>query len=69
MAMLGTTLMSGMMSHSDAEKMFRPWWDNIRWGKCGETSFNKLISFCENFGILWVNVMNFKRCLILAFEF
>jgi len=30
MAMLGTTLMSGMMSHSDAEKMFRPWWDNIR---------------------------------------
>ena len=31
MAMLGTTLMSGMMSHSEAEKMFRPWWDNMRY--------------------------------------
>ena len=39
MAMLGTTLMSGMMSHSDAEKMFRPWWDNIRW--VGEVWGNK----------------------------
>ena len=52
MAMLGTTLMSGMMSHSDAEKMFRPWWDNIRWEKCEDTSFNNLISLCENFGLL-----------------
>ena len=28
MAMLGSALM-GLMSHSDAEKMFRPWWDAI----------------------------------------
>lgn len=27
--MLGTRLMGGLMSHSDAEKMFRPWWDAI----------------------------------------
>ena len=29
MAMLGTKLMGGLMSHSEAEKMFRPWWDAI----------------------------------------
>eukprot|EP00090_Calanus_glacialis_P024671 TRINITY_DN38342_c0_g1_i1.p1 TRINITY_DN38342_c0_g1~~TRINITY_DN38342_c0_g1_i1.p1 ORF type:complete len:507 (+),score=138.46 TRINITY_DN38342_c0_g1_i1:23-1543(+) len=29
MAMLGSALMGGLMSHSDAEKMFRPWWDAI----------------------------------------
>jgi len=29
MAMLGSALMGGLMSHSAAEKMFRPWWDAI----------------------------------------
>ena len=40
MAMLGTTLMSGMLSHSDAEKMFRPWWDNIRSERYGKLYSN-----------------------------
>ena len=28
MAAIGTALMSGL-SHTDQEKMFRPWWDNL----------------------------------------
>jgi len=29
MAALGTTLMSKVLGHSEAEKAFRPWWDNL----------------------------------------
>ena len=29
MALLGTKLMGGLMSHTDSEKLLRPWWDAI----------------------------------------